>query len=1261
MANAQIEGLNLFQPLINLQGEMELVPFSEYDRRLQEGYRRPDPGPDRPDPYLQLLEEDAARGANTPTFPRPELPRPFNIDYRSDQAPPAPTGPGAGSTFQEAFPELGMSGLYRPELFPRSEQLPTGESRIIDPTVSPPVREPRPDELTLGAPPPSRNIFDTFRPTFTETSPDGTVRLLPHVAQPFNQNERDVIEGYLNAFQPPPPDTSSLTGTPAPTGTRGGTSSQAPRFYQYYGDVVRPEGGGTPYILRPDGTRETQVPPGGAYQASTGRVYQQRPGTDIGYLSEYYGIRNPGEALTEALISPLHDLGRAAERIELGLHVPDRQLFSEALNIQGLLVAGTSFGRLGSIARGAGGTGEHVLSAEGARPPPPRPEMPPARREVEGPPLPEVGMTPGGTMYRTVRRPVEPGPAPGELPGARPPPVNIDVTGPNRMGQFNGTIRNAAGEDVGSFYARSVRTSADAPRHFQIGRIEMEPEIQRRGLYQAIRDHIEATTGMAHIPDSTLSGNAYRWWQRQDPEAVRGLYRRMGDDDWIRRDLVPNVVPTPRIKRIHEAFARGELRSPIGQGGRITRRPTSKPGQLYANPDEPAAAGAASAAAHLTRETDRAGFYLPSLEALRRPDTPERLTPRQVRDILDREGVTTAERHALGIEDALLGPVGVARREHDAAVRNLGRIANEHGQLARKARDTPLGDYPRQLQELSVRMGQARNEERVLRNISWNAERDHIRSAIRDFRAAEARHKEASNAVRMGPRYLRDIEPLLAERRKTFQALEEARRELAARAEFDPENRVISRQEIIDHIRSRRPDLDTHVRRFPEGTEGVYGDISAGIARIRHGGPLRERLRAIGLDDTLTDYLVRELGNAAPHHWPNNIAAVNNHLYQRGRADRALADSGAVKAAVEEVVGAPMSRIVSAARPPQGDTARPRYRWAIPDQDNPTQVEQAITLRGRFQYGSGHWVGVDNPVAHMHISVQRLPMERAGVGAKTQKRLDDLNQERFDLATRLHDNRNPVPPDELMDLVRRLSNVEKQVEKTERKLPNRGPSEEMTYLGNQFQSDWSVDAARANQVRQAIAAGDRAADTPVTPPHPLGPGTRDWLRPVLDDFVDQAIGSGLKSFAIPSGETVRRYNPMMSTTVDFYNSTVRKELDYVLRRRGLPTAHTNVDRMYPAFDTYGNPRGYNGSWDVYRIPEGARRGKQLYSNPDEPAAAAAGSTAAQLTRLETQLDAIRKGRDIDPTLYNAREWRQLTDLIIEIERLRGSASPSGLN
>jgi hypothetical protein len=237
------------------------------------------------------------------------------------------------------------------------------------------------------------------------------------------------------------------------------------------------------------------------------------------------------------------------------------------------------------------------------------------------------------------------------------------------------------------------------------------------------------------------------------------------------------------------------------------------------------------------------------------------------------------------------------------------------------------------------------------------------------------------------------------------------------------------------------------------------------------------------------------------------------------------------------------------------------------------------------------------------------------------------------------------------DINKRLSKIVSERNALEAQVPRGSASNDAIYMGNQFQSDWSAAGghgfmnaelaaeyrahmreaqglesnitrisdrirelqsryrnANTDDVRSEIdvrikslekeAAGVRErlrntqAQMDLLEEHPqrhsLVENVRAWLRPVLEQYIDQAIRSGARYMGIPDGATVLRHNPGAEGSIRFYDETLRRELRYVMERRGLPyRIAREIDVMY-------NPTGdqsFPGRWSLIEIPRNARAGR----------------------------------------------------------------------
>lgn len=80
---------------------------------------------------------------------------------------------------------------------------------------------------------------------------------------------------------------------------------------------------------------------------------------------------------------------------------------------------------------------------------------------------------------------------------------------------------------LGQYYIRHI-----APLNMmQIGRANLEEEVQRKGITTAVHKYLEQRFGMPVVPDYMLSNAEYSRWKKIDPETVKGYIQR--GEDWL--------------------------------------------------------------------------------------------------------------------------------------------------------------------------------------------------------------------------------------------------------------------------------------------------------------------------------------------------------------------------------------------------------------------------------------------------------------------------------------------------------------------------------------------------------------------------------------------------------------------------------------------------------------------------------------------------------------------------------------------------------
>lgn len=335
------------------------------------------------------------------------------------------------------------------------------------------------------------------------------------------------------------------------------------------------------------------------------------------------------------------------------------------------------------------------------------------------------------------------------------------------------------------------------------------------------------------------------------------------------------------------------------------------------------------------------------------------------------------------------------------------------------------------------------------------------------------------------------------------------------------------------------------------------------------------------------------------------------------------------------------------------------YEALIEEQNRVTALRRAAP---RPPFTTGHWSDEVAPVGHMSVSMQRAPIELGGRAARqavrAQAKLAELAAEEVHINNRLRElgdinaeNLTQAMENEENRLMARGRQIDAETERLQRDIPRGQASDDLIYMGNQFQSDWATSGAggfRPRNTEQVVAdlrrrmneAGNehnriihqmrqlerrtdpdavrlrnvlderarglfddaemmrrQMRDIEMKPAyHSLVASTNAWLRPVLEQFVEQGIRSGARYLGVPDGQTVLKHNPASEGTKRFYDEIVRKQLRYVMERRGLPYKEVrDINVMY-------NPEGtesFPGRWFLIELPRNAPsgRGVRLMSVP----------------------------------------------------------------
>ena len=708
-------------------------------------------------------------------------------------------------------------------------------------------------------------------------------------------------------------------------------------------------------------------------------------------------------------------------------------------------------------------------------------------------------------------------------------------------------------------------------------------------------------------------------FQRLSPEIQQALRQsdnpmRPGEIEWMITDA---GLPESAIVRN------------LGYKDRPTRLGTAGSGSRPATPRAPPP---------LEKEIDPAGFHIHSLETAKR-QLPERGTADEMRAALLREGVDEGEIRSLGLDDLFYGRHAGTIRAFRDMERAQGRLGNELGVALRQERQFPLSQANKakveaakqSLMEGAQKLGVARRESIIA-----------MRESILDANKAVV---VAEGALKKINRRIRGLEPSDVSKELLYQARAAAKRKLEAAkearvhaAQNAPGRREISADEVVRHIRENRPILGTYVREYPGGRR--YGDATEIVNTIRHSDLLPNHLRSLGISPDFVTTVMKHLRNTNPTEWGVKLSAMDNYM---GRP-------GLLIKAIEEMSGMPLGRLAQISRL-EGDISfiPPRYRFATPDKENPTLREIAITLtrkgENRPMFESPHWQGVSNPVSHMQTSIQRLPVQMSDDLVKKamdmQERIDLISRERNEIGRRI--DSSSISDAEFGRLHNRDVALEKELNKLYRDFPKVKPSENLVYIGHQFQSDWAA------AVRGAMRAGGPETQQPS---HHLVESARSWLRPTLEMFVDHALAArpSVRYIAIPDGATVMHYNPMdKGTTARFYDDVVRSELDHVLARRGIePPSRREVRSIY----SNETDEGWPGRWFVIEMPSGrVPREARLYSNPDDLGLSVGRTSLAGISRDQQTYprelmrrrategrSLVHRVRQTQPTETELRNW-----------------------
>lgn len=739
-------------------------------------------------------------------------------------------------------------------------------------------------------------------------------------------------------------------------------------------------------------------------------------------------------------------------------------------------------------------------------------------------------------------------------------------------------------------------------------------------------------------------------------------------------------------------------------------------------------------------EMDDAGFFINALERGKR-ELPERATANEMYEALRQVGVEPAEAQMLGLDRFLLGEAGVAREALRSAEREMSRLGTVFAKAARKAKDFPDNTaYASGVRNAREQLIEARRNVAGIRRTAQNASVAHMRDAMTQFHNAERYLKSVNNEIRTvrkemaaaGKNDLSDLRSvewpgvnLLDERITARQSLAEARKLMDDARSQDPGLRIVTRQEVLDHIRANRPQLDVYARYVPEN---FHGAMEEPIKRIREGSVFEHELMQRGVAyETAADIQMAFRGLDVTE-WGQRAAALSSHME----------NPTVVREALEAAAGARLADMALAARgrhASQAGVQRPKYRQAVPDRDNPTMAEVAFVLKGPWserttartelqrliaerdqlfhEYSAApkgssreadgnrlydelteqirnlearirelpkppyvrHWPDDLAPIGHMQVTMQRTVKDLSEKASRQReflgRRMAKLRDEQAAIDQKI--NGLDITHAEETVLVARRNRIDKDITDLERRMPTSEAGDQI-FMGNQFQSDWAVAgaqgflgpdvAARIAALNKRIAELDRLdnvfsdqlarlrkqsenrgaimpreyrsreMDDPwnrlqddikdiekelrrihndryklgdlvrelQTKPegHALVMSTRSWLRPVLEQFVDAGLRSGARYLGVPSGSTVRTWNPGTEGINQLYDNMLRDELRFVMKRRGLPVS--DPKRITTMFSPDGD-KSFNGEWFLIELPQNARRGRgvRLMAQPGIPA------------------------------------------------------------
>lgn len=572
-------------------------------------------------------------------------------------------------------------------------------------------------------------------------------------------------------------------------------------------------------------------------------------------------------------------------------------------------------------------------------------------------------------------------------------------------------------------------------------------------------------------------------------------------------DIIPIPEPTPQYR--------------VRPGGVWPQRSLST--------EEVAAAARARRRAAERPETDEAGFYINALERGKR-ELPEQATAQEMREALVEMDVSAAEAAMLGLDRMLMGDAAVAQAQLREVEQEVSRAASRYNRARTLSQRMPENTgYQEQAAQMRREFEEARSRLPEARQTAQSAERTHIQDALTSFRNAEAQLKKINENIRaIRQQQGNDYGTLFEERKQAREYLNQTRRELEQARASDPRYRVVTREQVLEHIRANRPRTDLEIREYPKER---YGPMTEPIARIREGmdqatPPLQRALMDRGIEAETAHNIASGMARAEPTEWGQIATALSEN---RGQV-------GLILDALEAAAGAPLNRMVDAWRgtdPFARGNRPPQYRSAIPDKNNSTLQEIAVTLKGPWEarrsiqkeidaatenvnrlfdeysrqpkgtqaeadalaryeqavkdrdalsdkrrgapkppFQAAHWDQDIAPIGHMQVTMQRAPGEISTHMQGVATRIADRLQV---INRRMGEINDRMIASDLTDgeygiLRREERALERERDKLEERMPVSAPSDDTIYMGNQFQSDW---AGRGMEGFQSSADGQR--------------------------------------------------------------------------------------------------------------------------------------------------------------------------------------------